>query len=325
MKKTTTRLFAILLAALLLCGALPLFANAEGIDITDKFTDPAFRAAVQELVGKDVILDTDVAGIWGLDVCGRDSANPDPRAVGAIKSLAGLEYFIALEYFVCDCNQISVLPDLPAGLKWLYCGINQLTSLPALPSGLVMLDCNDNQMIALPELPDGLLYLWCKNNRLSELPELPSSLVYLWCGDNQLSALPALPSGLEILYCEGNQLTSLPALPPGLRELWCHYNQLTSLDVTGLPLTYLVCNNNHLTELDVTGLQLENLDCRMNSIRDESVVKGFAGTWGATDANGTVVYQFYPQSSTHFWSAWPPFMQWILEYVFFGWLWMRWV
>jgi len=27
----------------------------------------------------------------------------------------------------------------------------------------------------------------------------------------------------------------------------------------------------------------------------------------------------------HFWSTWPPFLQWILRYVLFGWLWMRWL
>jgi len=29
-------------------------------------------------------------------------------------------------------------------------------------------------------------------------------------------------------------------------------------------------------------------------------------------------------TSAPFWSTWPPVLQWILEYVFFGWLWMRW-
>ena len=27
---------------------------------------------------------------------------------------------------------------------------------------------------------------------------------------------------------------------------------------------------------------------------------------------------------SHFWDAWPPFLQWMLRYLLFGWLWMQW-
>jgi len=219
MKKTTTRLFATLLAALLLCGVLPLAAAAEGTDITDKFTDPAFRAAVQELIGKDVILDTDVAEVKRLDVPGKD-----------INSLAGLEYFTALEGLSFYKNQISVLPDLPAGLLHLTCFTNRLTSLPELPSGLKTIDCGYNQLSALPELPSSLRYLNCRNNQLTSLPALPAGLIQLDCSSNQLSALPALPTSLEILWCGRNQLTSLDVT--GLQQLWsfdCSYNNMPNI------------------------------------------------------------------------------------------------
>lgn len=31
-----------------------------------------------------------------------------------------------------------------------------------------------------------------------------------------------------------------------------------------------------------------------------------------------------PPAPSHFWDTWPPFLQWILKYLLFGWLWMQW-
>jgi len=229
------RLIAILLAALLLCGAMFMSASAAGIDITDKFTDPAFRAAVYRHIGKTApapIYDTDVADILVLNLYGFDW---DQRIkVGTIKSLAGLEYFTGLEILDCAVNDITALPALPAGLKQLGCGSNQISALPALPVGLTL--------------------LWCGENQLTVLPTLPSGLVSLSCSKNQLTALPTLPPGLEMLGCSTNQLTALPPLPASLTELWCGGNQLTSIDITGLQLTELACQWNYLaSEADVIG------------------------------------------------------------------------
>ena len=206
MKKTITRLFAILLAALLLCGLLPLTVSAEGVDITDKFTDPAFRAAVQELIGKDVILDTDVAGITKLYLNG--FYNETVKEAGGIENLAGLEYFPVLEY--------------------LNCGTNHLTALPALPVNLIELTCYRNQLTALPTLPSGLLTLACGENRLTVLPTLPTGLKTLECFDNQLTALPTLPSSLTYLDCAFNQLTSLDLTGLQLKHFACVYNNMAS-------------------------------------------------------------------------------------------------
>jgi len=296
MKKTFTRVFAVLLTALLLCGVMPIMASAaDGIDITAAFTDPAFRAAVQALIGKDVILDTDVAGITELDVSG------DVYDGGSIKSLAGLEYFTALEFLSCSHNQITELPDLPSSLEKLWCWDNQLTTLPVLPSSLRELVCGGNQLAALPTLPLGLEDLTCHDNQLTVLPELPANLRYLLCHSNQLTSLPALPSNLITVWCHDNLLSTLPALPMGLKNLLCSDNQLTSLDLTGL--------------------QLEELWCFNNNMASKSAVKGFTGAWWAIDRDGNAKYVFYPQ---RFWYAWPPFLQWILQYLLFGWLWMNW-
>jgi hypothetical protein len=263
---------AVLLAMLMLCGIAPLMTGAaDGIDITDKFTDPAFKAAVQEIIGKDVILNTDVAGIWGLDVSGTWYAQ------GAITSLEGLECFI--------------------DLAWLGCSDNQLAILPALPSGLIT--------------------LVCAGNSLTALPELPSSLRGLYCWSNQLSTLPALPSGLDILACSTNKLTSLPELPPSLTTLSCWDNDLTALPRLPAGLTYLDCSHNQLTSVDVTGLNLAIFWCDNNNMASMSALKGLNGNIGS--------FSFYPQNTVFFWSAWPSPLQWILEYILFGWLWMRWL
>ena len=300
MKTSFSRALAVLLAAALLCGAAPLMAGAEGIDITDKFTDPAFRAAVQEIIGKDVILDTDVAGMTELDVSGVfifDFFGP----FGDISSLAGLEHFTALKYLNCELNQLTTLPALPSELDTLECSFNDLTSLPVLPSTLETLHCYSNKLTALPALPSSLEEISCDNNRLTALPALPSSLGFLSCSSNQLSELPALPSGLEVLVCFGNQLTVLPALPSSLTRLWCNMNQLTSLDLTGLQLKSLICDHNNMKNI--------------------SALKGYTGS------DGTLIFypQNVPQDPAPFYSIWPSWAQWFLEYILFGWLWMAYV
>jgi len=240
-----------LLTALLIGAIAPLTASAaDGIDITDKFTDPAFRAAVREIIGEDVILDTDVAELTSLNVCYKN-----------IKSLAGLEYFISLEELICYGNE------------------------------------------------------------LASLPALPSSITSLQCSGNKLTSLPKLPSGLRFLNCSSNQLTSLDVAGLPLTFLDCTSNQLTSLDVTGLPLQNLNCSSNQLTGLNVTGLSLLSLNCTFNNMKSTADVIGYAGMWDVG------LNHFTPQNPppvTPFWSTWPAPLQWILEYILFGWLWMGW-
>jgi len=243
------KLFAILFAAILLCLALPMTASAAGEYITDKFTDPAFRARVQELIGKEVILDTDVAAITNLSV-----------GYSTVKNLAGLEYF--------------------KNLKSLHCSSSQVESIPALPSGLTALACAKARLTALPKLPSGLTYLDCSNNQLASLPKLPATLGSLNCSNNQLTSLPKLPGGLEQLSCSGNQLTSLPGLPKTIKRLYCADNQMQSLPK--LPRA-----------------------------------KDFTGEWDGVN------FIFEPQRPPEPQSFWKTLWQWILKWIFFGWLWMK--
>ena len=354
------RVLAVLLAGLMLCGCFAMLASASaeddlkkaiddlmgsigggetakaiqdaidafGVDITDKFTDVAFRAKVYELIGKtapEPIYDTDVAGIEELSVVGF-----------WYESLAGLEYFTGLVKLECiftgitalpslplgleilDCigNQLKTLPTLPSGLKELLCSDNPLGRLPALPSGLEELNCYRNQLTALPTLPSTLKGVVCHSNRLISLPTLPSSLEFLMCSYNQIIALPTLPSKLDYLFCENNLLTSLPALPNGLIYLDCSNNRLATLPKLPSSLNGLGCNGNRLTGLDVTGLQLELLWCQNNRIPNKSAIKGFNGTWDGE------YFIFDPQNDAPFWTTLSPFLQFILRWFLFGWLWM---
>jgi Leucine-rich repeat (LRR) protein len=120
---------------------------------------------------------------------------------------------------LCQGNELTALPELPANLTELNCNSNQLTTLPELPASLTELYCAHNQLVALTELPPSLTLITCGGNQLTFLPELPANLTDLHCGDNQLSALPELPASLTELYCAHNQLTTLPVLPTSLTTL----------------------------------------------------------------------------------------------------------
>jgi Leucine-rich repeat (LRR) protein len=56
--------------------------------------------------------------------------------------------------------------------------------------------CQGNELTALPELPASLTELYCAHNQLVALTELPPSLTLITCGGNQLTFLPELPANL---------------------------------------------------------------------------------------------------------------------------------
>ena len=75
--KKLKRFLAVLLALTLFCAGAHMFGipvAAAPVDITTAFTDPNFRAAVYQVVGKtapETICDTDAAGISLLRVNGK--------------------------------------------------------------------------------------------------------------------------------------------------------------------------------------------------------------------------------------------------------------
>jgi len=212
MKKSFIRALAAALAAVLLCGMLPMMASAADGDISLDFTDPRFRARVYALLEK-----ADTEPIYAGDV-----ADIEELWVGirGIQSLAGLQHFTGLKILGCYGNELTSLPSLPAGLEEFYAANNQLTSLPSLPAGLTHLSVHDNQLTALPALPEGLLILWCHNNRLTELPKLPSSLTRLYCHGNRLTSLDirGLPD-LEYLECTYNHMAGVSNIRGFIEDL----------------------------------------------------------------------------------------------------------
>ena len=299
MKRTiralTSRAIPFLLTLALVLGAIciaPPPARAAGVDITDRFEDDIFRSAVRDelnLPAGAPIYDTDVARIKVLYV---DSKG--------IKSLAGIEYFTALEWLNCVWNQLTSL-DVTSlhNLNSLVCFRNNLTTLEVTGlENLQTISCSDNQLteLRLSDLPN-LRDIYCYNNQLTkldltgstklsyldcdynQLTELKvsglSNLTYLSCDSNQLSVLDTTGlSSVEMLTCDQNQLTELNLSGlPNLKQLYCSLNQLTSLDFAiHESLTVIHCINNQLISLDVTALtNLLMLSCSNNQLKELKV------------------------------------------------------
>jgi len=183
-----------------------------------------------------------------------------------IADLTGITYFTSLNLLVCNSNQLTFLPPLPASLQTLYCNSNQLTALPNLPAGLQTLWCNNNLLTSLPTLPLGLQELRCYSNQLTSLPTLPAGLQKLNCNTNPLGTLGALPASLQELDCTSNQLSSLPSLPSSLINLYCGYNSLTALPALPSSMQILICNANQLNSLPALPSSLQTLYCPSNQL-----------------------------------------------------------
>jgi len=181
-----------------------------------------------------------------------------------IDDLSGIRYFDALSYLSCKQNNLTTLPELPAGLQALQCRSNNLTTIAELPAGLQNFDCLLNQITSIPTLPPQLTVLSCSGNLLTSLPPLPSTLIDLFCMNNQLTEVPALPPSLERLYLWQNSMTELPPLPASLRILSLDDNNLNVLP--GLPegLIELGARNIHLQQMPALPSSLTTLSVASN-------------------------------------------------------------
>ena len=146
-----------------------------------------------------------------------------------ITSLAGIEYFTALEFLDCSGNQLTTLDVTKlTKLMFLICAGNQLTTLDVTGlTSLTDLVCSDNQLTTLDVT--GL-----------------TSLTTLICAGNQLTALDVTGlTNLMSLHCNDNQLVSLNVSTlEELGILWCHGNKMTALDIThNADLWDLECGN----------------------------------------------------------------------------------
>ena len=251
----------------ILSGAkMQLLGTGSGTDITDKFTDANFRAAVYAAISKVApaeIYSTDVSSITYLNVNSK-----------SIESLAGIEYFTGLIELSCAGNQLTALDvSNNTALITLYCSFNQLTELDVSSNkALERLKCASNQLTELDVSSNtALKRLYCNTNQLTELDASKNTeLTELDCSFNQLTELDVSSNtALYSLSCDVNQLTTLDVSKnTELTGLSCSTNQLTELDVSSnTALTMLYCNTNQLTALDVSNnTALTRLSCADNQL-----------------------------------------------------------
>ena len=199
-----------------------------------------------------------------------------------IKSLKGIEYYVALKTLVCHSNQLTSL-DLSknTALTSLQCNENLLTTLDVSKNtALTTLQCDENLLTSLDVSNNtALTNLHCANNQLTTLDlSKNTALTTLFCYENQLTSLDLSNcTDLKELYCGNNRLTSLDLSNcTNLKKLYCDGNQLTSLDVSkNTALSDLRCNGNQLTSLDLSkNTALTKLVCYMPSLKTLYLKKG---------------------------------------------------
>lgn len=180
--------------------------------------DEVFRSYIVELLKTEgikapewdggTIHRQDVEKITRIDIPAPGSAEPK------IKTLAGIEYFAALEYLSFPLQEVSAV-DVSKNIKLdtLICRNNQLTTLDVSQNtALTLLSCIYNQLTTLNVRQNTVLTnLYCDWNQLTTLDvSQNTALAQLNCGGNQLTTLNVSGcTALEILYCYGNQLTTL--------------------------------------------------------------------------------------------------------------------
>ena len=247
--------------------------------------DEVFRSYIVELLKTEgikapewdggTIHRQDVEKITRIDIPAPGPTEPK------IKTLAGIEYFAALEYLSFPLQEVSAV-DVSKNIKLdtLICSNNQLTTLDVSQNtALTFLSCNYNQLTTLDVSQNtALTNLGCHKNQLTTLDvSQNTALTYLGCYENQLTTLDVSQNtALTNLGCHKNQLTTLDVSQnTALTYLGCYENQLTTLDVSkNTALTSLSCYDNQLTSLDVSGCTaLTNLSCYDNQLTSLDISK----------------------------------------------------
>ena len=252
--------------------------------------DEVFRSYIVELLKTEgikapewdggTIHRQDVEKITRIDIPAPGPTEPK------IKTLAGIEYFAALEYLSFPLQEVSAV-DVSKNIKLdtLICSNNQLTTLDVSQNtALTFLSCNYNQLTTLDVSQNtALTNLGCHKNQLTTLDvSQNTALTYLGCYENQLTSLDVSQNtALTVLSCSRNQLTSLDVSQnTALKSLSCYENQLTTLDVSqNTALTVLSCSRNQLTSLDVSqNTALTYLGCYENQLTTLDVSQNTALT-----------------------------------------------
>ena len=315
--------FALFLFSWFLCSALfPFNVYAENVEINKKnFPDAEFRTYVKNNFDKNnnnVLEDNEAESVTVIPVNFTYSITSDDYGKISItqsnsslpeeiSDFTGIEYFVNLETFSCQNNELDEEPDLSKNpeLKALFCNNTKIQDLDLSKNGkLLYLDCSNNKLKDLDLSADKkLLYLDCSNNKIKDLElyepgfttvtqtklsgdvsvdvkvrvkEPPNPLMYLKCDHNAIKTLDLvdLDENLLWLKCDNNKISGKFSANDGENLLWleCDNNKIKLLELDNRKLCYLKCDNNQITELDAVNCkQLEQLICDNNKIKEFSL------------------------------------------------------
>ena len=315
MKKFTLFLFSLFLYYAL----FPNNVYAGDVEINNKnFPDAEFRTYVKDNfdTNKDNILDDNEAGNVTVipvnftysitsDDYGKISITQSNSSFAEeISDFTGIKYFVNLETFSCQDNNLDEELDLSKNteLKALFCNNTKIQELDLSKNEkLLYLDCSNNQLQELNLSKNKkLLYLDCSNNKINDLElyepgtkkvtvnklsgdvmvsvdvmvsEDPNPLMYLKCDHNEIDNLSLIDLDEHLLWlkCNDNKLDDKLFANDSENLIWleCDNNKITEVELDNKKLRYLKCSNNKITELDAGSCkQLEQIICDNNKIKD---------------------------------------------------------
>jgi len=243
--------------------------------IVVSFGDHGLEAAIRRKIGKssDDILDTDLIGLWYLEV-----------SFQSIASLEGIEHCVDLMVLGLPFNEIADVSPL-ANLSNLMtlslegnviCDISPLSGL----TDLGYLELGGNEILDISPLSNltNLTLLSLYGNKIVDVSPLSGliDLAYLNLGINGIASIEALSTlaDLTSLLLFANQIVDIGALS-GLAELTELYLQENGIvDISALSgltkLTELHLNENEIVDISaLSGLtKLTTLDLANNEIDD---------------------------------------------------------
>ena len=243
-------------------GINPYEPTLSSVDISGDFSDPAFLAIVEGLLG--VSSGSSFTALQAEQITGTLNVSG-----AGIQSVSGIEHLTEITGLDCSNNLLTEL-DVSQNTK------------------LFFVRCTDNQLQTLTLAPNNTLaYIYAFNNQLAEIDASGlTGLYYLQANNNALTNLVLTGAGaLSRLYVYDNQLTGIDVSgSPGLQHLYCYNNALTSLNVTNnTALQYLRCYDNQLSSIDVSlNTSLQDLRIQNNNIQNVSSLVANAGI-GAGD------------------------------------------
>lgn len=248
------------------------------------FQDTMVAQAVKEKLGKSVITEYDLLGIYRLKL------PLGVKSLTDLKKLTNLEYLDAAKL---DLKDISALSNLK-NLRVLYLQRNQISDISALKklTKLQVLSLNGNRIVSVSPLASltKLQKLYLRENKLVSIAPLAKlvKLEVLELGGNRISQLDTLTrlTTLRVLSLDSNSITEIQAIKglTGLKELYLQRNSITNISPLSAlkKLTLLSLNGNRITDVKPLAklTSLEMLYLRENKIKNIAALKGLTSLRG---------------------------------------------